>query len=202
MCCCRLTGRAGASNRWWDSRSSRGHSARRGCDAVVATGVTPAMKPYYEYIYHVQTVRLLSCELDELPNAYASCGDLASTDVPRECRDVRKVARRNGQGVIGRRAPAIAVERTVEASRTSILEPVTRTVRKSLTKRSRCEFERRLAKVAVCPNASRVANRGLRHRERQDVREAVGTGGIEATEVVEVGVVARCHPVAAAALRH
>jgi hypothetical protein len=32
VCCCRRMGRAGTSNRWWDSRCSLGHSARRcGC---------------------------------------------------------------------------------------------------------------------------------------------------------------------------
>ncbi len=38
VCCCRRMGRAGVSNRWWDSRCGCGHSARRcGC-ALVAGG--------------------------------------------------------------------------------------------------------------------------------------------------------------------
>jgi hypothetical protein len=42
VCYCRRTGRAGTSNRWWGSAVQLRALGAEGCDALVATGVTPA----------------------------------------------------------------------------------------------------------------------------------------------------------------
>ena len=99
-CCCRRVGRAGTSNRWWDSRCGCGHSARRcGCapptlvELLASVGVPPVLvgQPVRPLVTGAtppsaadlprRAAELVAAQFDTVPAAAEGCDALVATGV-------------------------------------------------------------------------------------------------------------------------